>query len=129
MAERIIGRLQTPADSEGKRYDIHPITDASAVIWDNDSTLRDVMKNTIPRLSRSRPATPGWWLYPISKEVFDAEAILNSTIPTDEWTGQIVYDEDRDAVILDSDVVRVSVERPDDLDPEEIWAQDLGHEE
>jgi hypothetical protein len=128
MAERIIGRLQTPVDSEGKRYDIHPITDASALIWGEDSTLRDVMENTIPRLSRARPSTPGWWLYPISKEAIEADILLNNAIPTDEWTGQIVYDEDREAVILNSDVVRVSVEKPDDLSPEEIWAQDLGHE-
>lgn len=127
MAERIIGRLQTPVDSEGKRYDIHPITDASAVIWGEDSTLRDIIDNLIPRLTRARPATPGWWLYPISSEVFDAEAILNSCIPTDEITGKIIHDEDRDAVIMNDNMV-VSEEKPDDLRSDQVWAHDLGHD-
>ena len=128
MSERIIGRIQTPADENGVRYDIHPITDASAVIYDDDRTVRDMIGELTPVLSKTKPNHPGWWLQPLIKEDKDGNVILDQ-LPIDPVTGKIQVDETRGAVIISSDKIVVDTERPDqEGDYDKIWAQEIQRE-
>lgn len=64
----IIGKLQTPADDNGVRKDIHLITEATAVIIDSDTTLADWCQDhtTGPVvISTSKPSQPGIWIEPV----------------------------------------------------------------
>lgn len=40
MPTKSIARLQTPADVDGNRVDIHLVTDADAVIYDETDTVK-----------------------------------------------------------------------------------------
>ena len=125
MSDRIIGRLQTPVDSNGVRYDVHPITDAKAVIYDDDNTLYDKIQRLEPTLSEEKPSTPGFWFQPLYTETEDGDLVLKQ-LPTDEVTGKIKVDEVRNATIIDSSKIIVSQDMPD---PEraagKIWAQEI----
>ena len=128
MSERIIGRLQTPADENGVRIDVHPITDASAVIYDDDNTVRDKIDRLTPTISKNKPATPGWWIQPLIKETAEGDLILDQ-LPVDEVTGKIKIDEVRDAVIIDSNKIIVDTEKPDkEGDFDKIWAQEISRD-
>jgi hypothetical protein len=68
--EKIIGRLQTPQDSNGERKDIHPITDADAVLIDENSTLTDyIEKNGLGiQMQEEQPTSACFWIKPLSTE-------------------------------------------------------------
>jgi len=68
--EKIIGRLQTPQDSNGERKDIHPITDADAVLIDDNSTLTDyIEKNGLGiQMQEEQPTSACFWIKPLSTE-------------------------------------------------------------
>ena len=67
----IIGKLQTPADDSGVRKDIHVITEANAVIVDDDTTLTDWISdhaNAGVTVSTKQPNQAGIWIQPDSEE-------------------------------------------------------------
>ena len=68
--EKIIGRLQTPQDSNGERKDIHLITDADAVLIDDNSTLTDyIEKNGLGiQMQEEQPTSACFWIKPLSTE-------------------------------------------------------------
>ena len=65
MAERIIGRLQTPMNEYGKRLDVHLITSSDAVITPDGQTLAEIIKNMEDKggiiVSRSQPTFACTW--------------------------------------------------------------------
>lgn len=125
MAERIIGRLQSPADENGVRHDIHLITTADAVIYNDEYTLKDKMDQLEPTLSKTKPSHPGVWFQTLTKEDEDGNILLDQ-LPVDPETGRILVDPDRDAVIIDNDNIVISSSKPEsEKDHDKIWAQEL----
>jgi hypothetical protein len=64
----IVGKLQTPADDNGVRKDIHLITEANAVIVDDDNTLGDWIQehhNGGVEISSAQPSKPCIWRKPV----------------------------------------------------------------
>ena len=47
MAERIIARLLSPADSSGTRKDIHLVTNSDEVIVDDNTTLTEKLNQLL----------------------------------------------------------------------------------
>lgn len=66
MAEKISMRFQTPADSQGRRKDIHPYTTTDEVIVDaasqTPSTLTDKLSGLMSfKISATKPDKPCLW--------------------------------------------------------------------
>lgn len=70
MATKIISRLQTPADADGKRTDIHLITDSDAVIVDDNTTLTERLNQigTGVVVSETQPTYQCLWAQVLSVE-------------------------------------------------------------
>ena len=72
MASKIAMRMQTPADSNGNRVDIHPFTTTDEVIvgatTENPTTLTDKLEQmeTI-YVSDTKPNFPCFWAKPVSR--------------------------------------------------------------
>jgi frataxin-like iron-binding protein CyaY len=68
MAQKVSGRLQTPADSTGNRLDIHLQTTSDEVIVNPDSndshTLTEELERQKPIVSNSQPNHQCVWLQP-----------------------------------------------------------------
>lgn len=69
MAQKISGRLQTPADSTGQRLDIHLQTTTDEVIvgaeTDDSHTLTEELERIgKPMVSNAQPDYPCVWLQP-----------------------------------------------------------------
>ena len=64
MPEKIIGRLQTPADENGERKDIHLITTTDEVITPDGSTLTEKMTQTGIQVSDTKPSFACTWFKP-----------------------------------------------------------------
>ena len=64
MAEKISGRFQTPADKDGNRTDIHPITSSDEVLLSDavnggtGKTLTDYIKNNTFVISEKNGPVP-----------------------------------------------------------------------
>lgn len=43
MAQKMRGRMQTPADDQGNRIDIAVVTDVDAVVYDDEQTLHEYL--------------------------------------------------------------------------------------
>ena len=71
--ERIIQRLQTPADLNGERQDIDVITSAEAVIYNENKTLKEKMEElaNMVTISNTKPGYPCIWILPTSIESAD----------------------------------------------------------
>lgn len=68
MAERVVTRLQTPADENGIRTDLDPITSADAVIFDKDHTLKEKLDDLADLIviSPNKPSHACLWIIPTS---------------------------------------------------------------
>lgn len=69
MANKISMLLQTPADSLGKRTDIHPITTTDEVIVDSTSSSSKTLTKKLDEISviqvqSSQPSYPCIWAKP-----------------------------------------------------------------
>ena len=64
MAEKISGRLQTPADSNGIRRDIHLITTTDEVISEDGKTLTEKIREASIQISTEKPAFACSWFKP-----------------------------------------------------------------
>lgn len=71
--DKIAGRLQTPADSDGVRTDIHLITTSDEVICNADSdtpiTLTEALQSVgTVYIQRTQPEFPCIWAKPMTLE-------------------------------------------------------------
>ena len=69
--DKIAGRLQTPADSDGNRTDIHLITTSDEVICNADSdnpvTLTEALQSAgTVYIQKTQPAFPCIWAKPMT---------------------------------------------------------------
>lgn len=67
MAERQACRLQSPADDNGNRTDLHPITSVDEVIYDDNTTLREKMEDIaeVVVVSEVKPDHSCLWVKPV----------------------------------------------------------------
>lgn len=63
----IIGRLQTEADSDGKRTDIHLATSVNAIKMEDGSSLADIVSNMgiSATMSEDVPSHSSLWILPV----------------------------------------------------------------
>lgn len=71
--DKIAGRLQTPADSDGNRTDIHLITTSDEVICNADSdnpiTLTEALQSAgTVYIQRTQPSFPCIWAKPVDAD-------------------------------------------------------------
>lgn len=66
MNEAYTARLQTPADENGNRMDIHLVTDADSVIVDENTTLKEKLGQMGIIMSKEQPKFPCLWARVIS---------------------------------------------------------------
>lgn len=71
MADVIIGRLQTPADDNGVRKDIHILTGIEAVVVDEGKTLKDKLPELEVQISSVEPDFSSIWAEVKSVEIVD----------------------------------------------------------
>ena len=80
MVEAIKVRMQTPPDANGNRKDMYPITDASAVIY-NNQTVKERLDRSNFVISTTKPDYACMWLDPMAITINVKEYAWNRNDP------------------------------------------------